>query len=149
MMGRRSRKQGKSLRERSAETRAYVGIDVCKAWLDAYLHPVLRRLRVANDRDGLKRLKRSWTDLRSSWRCWRRPANITARRTASLNAQGTAVVIVYPLRSRLFAEALGRLPRPDAIDARLLAILGESLGPAAAPPPPEAMEELQELLAAS
>lgn len=55
--------QGKSLRERSAESRVYVGIDVCKDRLDVHLHPLGRRLQVANSRDGLKRLKRQLSGL--------------------------------------------------------------------------------------
>jgi hypothetical protein len=31
------------------------------------------------------------------------------------------------LRSRLFAEAIGALAKSDTVDARMLAILGESL----------------------
>ena len=50
--------QGKVLPERSAEERVYVGIDVCKDWLDVYLHPTGRSLRVANDREGIRRLIR-------------------------------------------------------------------------------------------
>ena len=49
--------QGKVLLERSA-TPVYVGIDVCKARLDVYIHPTGQKLTVSNDRDGLKRLKR-------------------------------------------------------------------------------------------
>ena len=54
--------QGKVLPEQSAETAVYIGVDVCKAWLDVYLHPVSRRLRVANSREGLRRLRRVLMD---------------------------------------------------------------------------------------
>jgi hypothetical protein len=54
--------QGKSLRERSAELRLYVGIDVCSAWLDVYLHPLDQRLRVANDPHAPRRLSRRMRD---------------------------------------------------------------------------------------
>ena len=57
--------QGKSLRERSAESAVYAGIDVCKDWLAIHLHPLGRRLRVANSRDGLKRLKRQLSILKA------------------------------------------------------------------------------------
>ena len=45
-----SRMQGKVLPERSADPQVYVGIDVCKDWLDVYLHPLGEAFRVANDR---------------------------------------------------------------------------------------------------
>ena len=53
MQGKVSPEQGAS-----AEAPVYVGIDVCKEWLDVYLHPLGGALRVANTSDGLKVLKR-------------------------------------------------------------------------------------------
>jgi transposase len=53
--------QGQVLPERSTITPVYAGIDVCKDWLDVYLHPIGQSLRVANTRDGILRLKRMWT----------------------------------------------------------------------------------------
>jgi hypothetical protein len=53
--------QGKSQPEaRSAQVPVYVGVgvDVCKDHLDVYLHPLGRRLRVANHRDSIRRLER-------------------------------------------------------------------------------------------
>ena len=53
MTGSKSRMQGKVLLERSA-TPVYVGLDVCKARLDVYIHPTGQKLTVSNDRDGLR-----------------------------------------------------------------------------------------------
>src|SRR3546814_8717434 len=58
MMGSKSRMQGKKLPEPSAESKVYLGIDTCKAWLDVYVHPLGHRLRVANSRERLKQLRR-------------------------------------------------------------------------------------------
>ena len=44
--------QGKVLPERSA-TQVYVGIDVCKAKLDVYIHPLGLRYAFANDAQGI------------------------------------------------------------------------------------------------
>jgi transposase len=63
----------------------------------------------------------------------------------SLHAGRFAVAVVNPSRSRLFAEAMGALAKTDRVDCRMLAILGESLEPAATPPSSELMESLQEL----
>jgi transposase len=152
--------QGKSLRERSAESAVYVGIDVCKDWLDVHLHPLGRRLRVANSRDGLKRLKRQLSGFAVELVVMEATAKFHRLAHRTLHAAGLPVAIVNPLRSRLFAEAVGALAKPvlgpakgrtrgtDAVDARLLAILGESLAPAAKPPAPEHLEALGELVAA-
>lgn len=145
--------QGKSLRERSAksavaESAVYVGIDVCKDWLDVHLHPLGRRLRVANSRDGLKRLKRQLCGLGVELVVMEATGKFHRQAQRTLHAAGLPVAIVNPLRSRLFAEAVGALAKTDAVDARLLAILGESLAPAAQPPAPEHLEALGELVAA-
>lgn len=50
--------QGKDMSEPDATTPVYAGVDVCKDWLDVHLHPSGARLRMANDRFGLRRLKR-------------------------------------------------------------------------------------------
>jgi transposase len=147
MIGSKTRMQGKTSLERSAPA-VYVGIDVCKAWLDIYLHPVGRRIKVANDRDGLKRLKRQLADFSVALVVMEATAKFHRSAHRTLAAAGFPVAVVNPLRSRLFAEALGALAKTDLIDARLLAVFGESLSPTATPPPPVELEDLKELVAA-
>lgn len=137
--------QGKKLPEPSAKAKVYLGIDVCKAWLDVYLHPLGQRLRVANSREGLKQLRRELTGCGITLVVIEATGKYHRLAHRTLHAWGQAVAVVNPLRSRLFAEACGTLAKTDCIDARMLAIFGESLAPAAAPPPPELIEELQEL----
>ena len=50
--------QGQKSPERSAQPGVYVGLDVCKDWLDVYLHPNGQAFRVSNASEGLKALKR-------------------------------------------------------------------------------------------
>ena len=143
-----SRMQGKVLPERSAEEPVYVGIDVCKAWLDVYLHPLATRLRVANSADGLKQLKRALTGRRVALVVMEATAKYHRRAHRVLAAAGYAVAVVNPLRARLFAASAGALAKTDRIDARLLALMGESLQPAPVSPPSPQLEELQELVRA-
>jgi hypothetical protein len=52
---------GKALKaetETETETAVYAGIDTSKAALDVYLHPIGHAFRVANTKDGLRRLCR-------------------------------------------------------------------------------------------
>jgi len=139
--------QGKVSPERSAEE-VYVGVDVCKAWLDVYLHPVGRELRVANTPEGIRALKRAL----QAWTIKLVVAEATGKlhRLAyrSLHADGYPVAVVNPYRSRKFADALGQLAKTDKIDARVLALLGESLNPDARPPTPKQVAELQEIVLA-
>lgn len=139
--------QGKVSLERSAPT-IYVGVDVCKAWLDVYLHPVGRQFRVANSREGLKRLKRELAALDVALIVMEATGKYHREAHRSLHASGFVVAVVNPLRSRLFAEAAGLLAKTDRLDARILAILAESLAPKAKPPAAEVLEELQELVRA-
>ena len=140
--------QGKVSPETSAENRVYVGIDVCKAWLDIFIHPIGQTLRVANDRDGLKRLKRELARYDVISIVMEATGKFHRQAHRTLHAGGFAVAVINPLRSRLFAEAIGALAKTDAIDARMLAIMAESLGLQETPPQPQEMLELQELLRA-
>ena len=137
--------QGKVSLERSAATRVYVGIDVCKAWLDVYVHPLGQSFRVPNTRDGLKQLKRRLANLDVALIVMEATAKFHREAHRNLHASGFAVAVVNPLRSRLFAEATGQLAKTDTVDARMLALLAAMLEPKAKAPPPEALENLQEI----
>ncbi|MGO7969001.1 transposase, partial [Rhizobium ruizarguesonis] len=130
--------QGKVSSERTAMATVYVGIDVCKEWLDIHLHPLGRSFRVTNDTAGLRRLKR---ELDALDQMPRSTLHIVMEATGkwhravqrSLHADGFYVSVVDPLRARLFAKACGFLAKTDRLDARLLAIMGEALKPAQTP----------------
>jgi len=137
--------QGKVSPERSATTPVYVGIDVCKERLDVHIHPLGLTLAFANSAEGIKRLKRSLKAHEVALVAMEATGKFHRAAHRSLHADGFAVAVVNPLRSRLFAEAMGALAKTDRVDCRMLAILGESLKPGAATPQSELMETLQEL----
>jgi transposase len=139
--------QGKTLPGRSAGE-VYVGVDVCKDWLDVYLHPIGLKMRVANTPEGIKRLKRWLIDHPVVLIVMEATAKYHRVAQRMLHAAGFRVAVINPLRSRLFAEALGQLAKTDPIDARMLAVLGQSLSPQATPPAPALIEELQEIVRA-
>ncbi|HWG05723.1 MAG TPA: IS110 family transposase [Beijerinckiaceae bacterium] len=128
------------------ERHVHVGIDVCMEWLDVYLHPIGQAFRVGNTPEGLRTLKRKLAGLDVKRIVMEATAKFHRLAHRVLHAAGYTVAIVNPLRSRLFAEAAGQLAKTDRIDARMLAIMGESLDPAAMAPTPESLEALQELL---
>jgi transposase len=113
MMGSKTRMQGKVSPERSATTPVYVGIDVCKDRLDVYIHPVGLKLEFANSPEGIKRLKRSLKTHQVALAAMEATGKFHRAAHRSLHADGFAVAIVNPLRSRLFAEALGALAKTD------------------------------------
>ena len=138
--------QGKVSSKHSAATQVYVGIDVCKKWLDVAVHPVGQVVRLENTAKGFKKLTR----LLSSYRV----ASIVMEATGKLHRgvhralyeAGLPVAVVNPLRSRLFAEATGALAKTDRLDAKLLAVMAEAVKPGAVAPLSNLMESLQELM---
>jgi transposase len=137
--------QGKVLLEQDASP-VYVGIDVCKARLDVYVYPLGLKLQVSNCPQGLKQLSRKLKPLKVVRIVMEATGKFHRVPQRTLTANGFEVAVVNPLRSRRFAQALGELAKTDSIDARLLAVLGESLAPKSTPPASKALEELQELV---
>jgi len=138
--------QGKVLPEQSAERRVYVGLDCCKARLDVYIHPIGRALSVANTKEGLRQLRRALTGYDVALTVVEATGKFHRLAQRTIHAWGIAVAVVNPLRPRLYAEAAGILAKTDRLDARTLAIFGQSIKPSARPPAPERVEELQELV---
>jgi transposase len=137
--------QGKVMPEQGAMPTVYVGIDVCKEQLDIHIHPTGESFSTANDAGGWRRLKRVLVDYEVALAVMEATSKYHRAAHRSLAATGVAVAVVNPLRARLFAEACGALAKTDRIDARMLALMGERLDPAATPPAREAVELLQEL----
>ena len=137
--------QGKAPSQQSVRTQVYLEIDVGKARLDVFIHPLGRMLAVSNDTGGLKRLKKAVADCDVALVVMEATGKFHRLAHRFLHDSGFRVAVVNPARSRKFADAVGALAKTDAIDARVLAILGESLRPDAAPPAPEILESLQEL----
>lgn len=140
--------QGQKSPERSAEPEVYVGVDVCKDALDVYLHPLGQKLRAPNTPAGLRTLKRRLASIPVRLVVMEATAKFHRQAHRSLHAAGFAVAVVNPLRARLFAEAAGQLAKTDPIDARMLALMGQTLDPRALAPTPQALEDLQELVRA-
>lgn len=126
----------------------YVGIDVCKERLEVYLHPAGERFSVANDAGGWRGLRRRLARLPVALAVMEPTSKYHRAVHRRLDGAGVTVALADPLRARLFAEASGSLAKTDAIDARMLALMGARLALAASPPPPEEIEVLQELVRA-
>lgn len=126
----------------------YAGIDVSKAWLDVYVHPVGEQLRLANTGAGLRQLRRRLAGLRIERLVLEATGKLHRLAHRTLSAWGYPVAVVNPLRARLFAEACGMSAKTDRLDARLLALMAEALKPAPAAPVSARLAELAELVQA-
>lgn len=134
--------------ETEAEAVVYVGIDVSKAALDVYLHPIGRALRVENSKAGLRELVRVLSGFRVAMVVMEATAKLHRPAHHGLSKAGFAVAVINPARSRKLAEALGQLAKTDKIDARILALYGTMAQPRITPVPAETLAELQELVRA-
>ena len=140
--------QGKVSSENSASTEVTVGIDTCKEWLDVHVLPANTELRVSNTKKGHKQLLAALKGL--DVRVIVIEATGKHHRSVHrfLHETGYVIAVVNPLRSRLFAEALGQLAKTDKVDARMLAMLGAMTRPKATPPLPANLENLREVVRA-
>lgn len=140
--------QGKTLPEVNAETRVYVGIDVCKDWLDVHVYPLCRNRRFPNTPEGLKLLKKELVGLKVGLIVMEATGKYHRQAHRTLYAAGFAVAIVNPLRPRFFAQSIGEPAKTDRLDAQVLALMAEKLEPRAVAPIPHELEALQEIVRA-
>jgi len=100
----------------------FVGIDVSKHFLDVFDSG--RTERVANTAEAAAALARRW---HGSFVLFEATGRYDVRLRKALEAEGISFARVNPARARDFARATGRLAKTDAIDARMLAAMAQSL----------------------
>ncbi len=121
------------------------GIDVSKDLLDVHVAGESRQF--ANQRSGYRALG-AWLERHRAGRVVMESTGRYHRAVhQSLHARGLQVVLVNPLRTRRFAEALGQLAKTDPIDAAALAAYGTAFLDLPATPPRSAfLDRLADLL---
>ncbi len=126
-------------------TNVVAGIDVSKDQLDVHVAGESRQF--ANQRTGYRALG-AWLEHHGSGRVVLESTGRYHRAVhQSLHARGLEVVLVNPLRTRRFAEALGQLAKTDTIDAAALAAYGTAfLDLPATPPRSQFLDRLADLL---
>jgi len=139
--------QGKEASEQETP-KCTAGIDVSKDWLDVDVLPAAESLRVANTKEGIRRLKR-WllrhevelvaVEARGNWH---------RQVCRSLAASPIAVAITDPYRVRMFAKAQGILAKTDRLDAKVLAMFARMMAPPCRTPAGQVFEDMQELVTA-
>jgi transposase len=107
----------------------FVGIDVSKQFLDVAAWPEARTWRVEQTDAALTALVKDLSALRPKRIVLEASGGLEAAATAVLAAAGLPVVVINPRQARHFARATGKLAKTDAIDANLLARLGQALAP--------------------
>jgi transposase len=136
------------------EEEKFVGIDVCKAWLDvartpmaqASSPPIELSARVDNDDSGRTRLVGELVRLKPTLVVVEATGGFETALVVALSAAGIAVAVVNPKRVRDFARAAGVSAKTDRLDAQVLAQFAQRMRPQVRPLPDEAQRELTELV---
>lgn len=125
----------------------WVGIDVCKRWLDVHIRPSAVSFRVSNDNSGINELQARLVPAAQVGRVILEATGGYEREAAiKLEQQGYAVVVINARQSRHFAKSINQFAKTDRLDASLLAHFGEALQPAVRPLASETQRQLQDLV---
>jgi len=131
----------------------FVGIDVCKAWLDVAQvpAPVTRgrsalAVRVDNQEPARAALVRQLSELRPTLVVMEATGGFETALASELCAAGLAVAVVNPKRVRDFARAAGILAKTDRLDAQVLAVFAQRMRPQVHALPDEGQQEIMELV---
>jgi transposase len=130
----------------SGTSALYVGIDVAKARVDVALGRQGAVFQVARDDKGLAELVKRLKEVKVELVVMEATGGLQLPVAAALSVAGLSVAVVNPRQVREFARAAGKLAKTDALDARVLAHLGEALRPPARPLLDEETRKLEALL---
>lgn len=130
----------------SATIPLYVGIDVAKARVDVALGRQGAVFQAARDDKGLAELVKRLKEAKPELVVMEATGGLEVSVAVALSVAGLRVAVVNPRQVREFARAAGKLAKTDALDARVLAHLGEALKPPARPLLDEETRKLEALL---
>lgn len=126
--------------------RIICGVDVSKAWLDAWVAPDQYQ-RFANTPDGVTALAGFCRDHAVELLAMEASGGFEQAAYLALWQQGQPCAIVNPAAVRHFAKAMGYLEKTDRIDARVIARFAEAKRLAPMPPPSCDQQKLTALAA--
>jgi len=124
----------------------FVGIDVSKASLDIAVLPEERVWRIEREEASIAGLVKELRTLAPCLIVLEATGGLESPLTAALATAGLPVAVVNPRQARDFAKATGRLSKTDALDAQVLARLGQTLRPPVRALKNEETQELEALL---
>ena len=122
------------------------GVDVCQAWLDAWLEPAGHR-RFANTAAGVEELAGFCRAHDAGLVVMEASGGIEQDAFLALWKRGQACAIANPRSVRKFAEAMGFLEKTDRIDAMMIAGYAQARRILPTPPPSAEQQKLTALAA--
>jgi transposase len=125
----------------------WIGIDVCKQWLDVHLRPQSKSFRVANTEKGIGELLSQLIEPEQVGRIVLESTGRYERQAALvLSKLAYPVVVINARQARNFAKAAHQLAKTDRVGAAMLAWFGEAMKPPLRSFASEAQSELQDLV---
>lgn len=124
----------------------FVGIDISKDRLDAFVRPQGTSLSVPYTDQGIGPLVQDLSSLEPEMVLVEATGGYEARIVAALARAGLPVVMINPRQVRDFAKATGRLAKTDRIDAQVMAHFAEAIHPEVRLPAGEEQRELAALM---
>ena len=121
-----------------------IGVDISKTHLDAHRLLTGQHARFDNTPDGLRAL-RKWLKGTPLARVVYEPTGAYHRLLETRLGEHLPLVKVNPLQARRFAQAHGTRAKTDAVDARMLAVMGRALELVPDQPADEIQRTLKEL----
>src|SRR5262249_54297281 len=122
-----------------------VGIDISEDFLDVYLHPAGKEVRLSHNDEGTEALLVLLRDYKIERVVLESTGGLQRRLMRALQEAGHAVSGVNPGRIWAYRRLVGRVAKTDRIDARLIAEYGATMRPAASVPLSEAQQGMREL----
>lgn len=111
----------------------FIGIDIAKPHLDIFDAAIGHVVRIDNTPAAIAALTVGWS-ASGAFVLFEATGYYDGALREALAATGIAFVRVNPARARAFARAAGFLAKTDAVDARMLAVMAQSLRPEPQPP---------------
>lgn len=125
----------------------WIGIDVCKRWLDVHLRPENKSFRVSNDVQGINEILSHLNPIVGVGRIILESTGGYERQAAlALSKLGDPVVVINARQGRNFAKAANQLAKTDRVDAAILAWFGEAMKPPIRSFASDAQAEIQGLV---
>ena len=124
----------------------YIGIDVCKDWLDVDGYPESCRTRLTNDEAGHLALIELLAPIAPKCIILEATGSLEFPAASALARAGMPVFIVNPRQARHYAKGIGLLAKTDQVDAFALARFGEGAKPTPRPLKSEELCRLEEIL---
>ncbi len=115
------------------EQKVYVGLDVSKACLDIYIHPMGQTIKVNNDKTGIKELVKTLSKQSVELIVLEATGGYEKTVARELEQAQFPVSVVNPRQARDFAKALGQLAKTDKVDSRMLALFANKIEPTVRP----------------